>query len=91
MTITPPVTGIEPSAVSPIKEIGKIKGALLLIHGDSDRKIPLANSEQLLQAANSPDKQLLIIKGADHVQGFATDQKTYLKRILSFLEKWRSK
>jgi alpha/beta superfamily hydrolase len=79
MTITPPLPGIEPSAVSPIKEIGKIKGALLLIHGDTDRKIPLANSEQLLKAANSPDKQLLIIKGADHVQGFATDQKTYSK------------
>ncbi len=91
MTLAPPVTGLEPSEVSPVREIGKIKGPILLIHGDADRKIPLSNSEQLLQAANSPDKRLLVIKGADHVKGFATDRPKYLQETLGFLNKWRSK
>ncbi len=90
MTLAPPVTGLEPSAVSPVREIGKIQGPILLIHGDADHKIPLINSEKLLQAANSPDKRLLVIKGADHVKGFATDRPKYLQETLGFLNKWRS-
>lgn len=90
MTLAPTVTGLEPSAVSPVREIGKISGPILLIHGDADSKIPLSNSQELLKAAKSTDKRLLVIKGADHVKGYATDRPMYLKETLSFLNKWRS-
>lgn len=91
MTLTPIFTGLKPEEVSPIREISNIKGDILLIHGDSDSKIPMINSEKLLQAAKSSNKELVIIKGADHVRSYATDKKKYLDSVLAFLDRWRSR
>lgn len=89
MTLTSIVTGLNPQEVSPIREISRIKGPILLIHGDSDKKIPMVNSEKLLAAATSSNKELVIIKGADHVKSFATNKGRYLDKVLGFLDKWR--
>lgn len=39
---------------------------LLVIHGDKDRNVPLANGQALFEAAAEP-KQLVVIKGGDHL------------------------
>lgn len=89
MAIAPAITGLDPAAVSPLKEIGAFQGRLLLIHGDSDQKIPHSNSQQLLAAATTKQKQLLMVKQADHVKSFATDGVAYLEAVKKFLDDWR--
>lgn len=90
MTLAPIVTGLTPQEVSPISEINKIKGDILFIHGDRDTKIPMSNSEKLLQAAQTSNKELVITKGADHVESFPSYKKKYLDNVLTFLGKWKS-
>ena len=48
-----------------IARVGRITSPLLVIAGDSDRVIPLDDSELLFDAAREP-KQLVVLKGADH-------------------------
>ncbi len=45
--------------------IGKIKAPVILVHGDRDSLIPIAQSEALLKLANGNSK-LLVIAGAGH-------------------------
>ncbi len=45
--------------------IGKIRSPVILVHGDQDRLIPLAHSEELLKLANTQSR-LLVIAGAGH-------------------------
>jgi pimeloyl-ACP methyl ester carboxylesterase len=45
--------------------IGKIRFPVILVHGDRDRLIPLAHSEELLKLTNAQSK-LLVIAGAGH-------------------------
>ena len=61
-----------------IEDVKKIKCPILFIHGSSDDKIPVSESEKLFENANGP-KEIKIIKGADH--GY-TDHREELLRII---------
>jgi len=85
LDVLPVMTGLNPQAVSPIREVGKFAGRpLLLIHGEADADISIENSELLQQTY--PDARLVRIPGAQHVKGFATDRELYLKEVLCFLD-----
>jgi hypothetical protein len=48
-----------------IRKIGRVTCPVLVIHGDSDRTIPLWHGQALFRAARSP-KKLLVVPGGDH-------------------------
>lgn len=48
-----------------LAKMGKCRQPLFLAHGDRDELIPLAQAQQLLQAAPEP-KQFMLLKGAGH-------------------------
>lgn len=48
-----------------IRKIGRVSCPVLVIHGDSDRTIPLWHGQALFLAAPSP-KKLLVVPGGDH-------------------------
>jgi uncharacterized protein len=50
--------------VAPVKT--HVAVPLLLVHGKRDGKLPPADSEAILAAASSRDKQLLVVDDADH-------------------------
>jgi alpha-beta hydrolase superfamily lysophospholipase len=52
--------------VAPVRSAARISVPLLLIHGKLDRKLPPADSQAILAAAASRDKQLVLIDGANH-------------------------
>lgn len=83
--IVPPLTGLNPDAVSPVKEIKDFgQRPVLLIHGQADKDIPIENSEQLQQAY--PRAQLLRVPGAGHIKNYATAKQKYLSTVSAFLE-----
>jgi len=51
------LTGINPEQVSPVKAIQDLSPRPpLLIHGDADRDIPVANSREILYAAGGRNR-----------------------------------
>lgn len=85
MSVIPLVTGLRPEVVSPLEEVNNLKGRpLLLIHGEADSDIPIANSIKLQQSY--PNTQLLRIPGAGHVGSFGVDREKYLQTVIEFLQ-----
>lgn len=79
------LTGLRPEAVSPLQEVNNLRGRpLLLIHGEADRDVPIANSLKLQQSY--PNTQLLPIPGAGHIASFGTDREKYLQTVIEFLQ-----
>ena len=45
----------------------KLSAPLLVIHGDKDQLIPIAQGRAVFEAASSPDKEFYRVKGAGHL------------------------
>ena len=72
------------SAVRPVDAARRLHTPVLAIIGSADRTVPPAEGMDLFHAFAGP-KQLLVIPGAGHVGGYATDRPVYERTVLSFL------
>jgi pimeloyl-ACP methyl ester carboxylesterase len=71
------LVGGDPRATQPIAAVGLLEDVpLLLIHGDRDRTVPLRDARRLVAAAPAGARHL-VIAGADHGAGYATDPAAY--------------
>lgn len=71
---------------SPRTCIGKItETPLLVVHGDQDQVVPIAQGKELFELANEP-KTLFEVKGGSHGNSLARDQGAYRKRMLAWLD-----
>lgn len=62
--------------------------AVLVIHGQNDQDVPLAEGQELFAAAGQP-KSLLILPQSGHVDALTTpDRELYLSRITAFLDQY---
>lgn len=87
--VVPPLTGLRPDTVSPIKEVNELNGRpLLLIHGEEDIDVPIENSEMLEKAY--PQARLLRVPGGTHVQNYAAQPQLYMSTVLSFINQVQS-
>lgn len=78
--------GVWPSHVSPERAIGSLgKRPLLLIHGGQDLRMPLADSQRLLDnSLESQSKELWVVPEAGHLEAFAVNPPSYLNRLTDF-------
>lgn len=58
--------GVDPDRLFAINRIGDVEAPVLLIHGGSDRVVPVAHSHALKAAR--PDAELIVVPGAGHTQ-----------------------
>lgn len=76
---------------SPINHVDKLKARLLLVHGEEDRRVPIAGSQRLLEKAKELGKGDLItmvtIPAAGHAPVSYEDQLRYYGAWLEFLSK----
>lgn len=71
---------------SPKDFIGKISGTpLLVVHGERDLVVPLAQGKLLFDLANEP-KTLFEVKGGGHGDSLARQNGAYRKRMLEWLD-----
>ncbi len=71
-------------AASALASIGSIAPRpLLLIHGEADRLIPIANA-RALHAAAGDAAELWALPGVGHTQAFRHDEEAYLRRLDTF-------
>jgi pimeloyl-ACP methyl ester carboxylesterase len=62
------IIGYDFDDIAPRNRIGLVKAPLLLIHGDQDRVVPIANLYEL--ADRMPTRRVVVVPGAGHSDGF---------------------
>lgn len=88
LSLTPPLTGIDPRTVRPIDSVRALTIPLLFIHGTADDLVPYEDSVDLHRAAAaSADKALWLVPGAGHTTAYDTQPDAYLRRVLAFLDR----
>jgi len=65
------------------RKLASVKSPVLIVHGDLDRTIPVAEAQLLFAAANEP-KKLMIIPGAGH-NIFGSLGEEYLTQVDQFI------
>lgn len=75
--------------VCTLDEVKKTKIPILFIHGDKDDFVPTYMSEQNYEACKS-DKQILIVKGADHAESYYVGTEAYEAAAKQLFEKYGS-
>jgi pimeloyl-ACP methyl ester carboxylesterase len=72
------------AGVRPIDDAARLHKPLLAIVGTADRIVPPTEGYDLYRAAPGP-KQLLVVPGAGHVDGYRVAPARYRQTVLSFL------
>jgi len=72
------------SSVRPVQDAARLHKPLLAIVGTADQVVPPSEGFDLFSAAPGP-KQLLVIPGAGHVDGYRVDRAQYEQTVLDFL------
>lgn len=75
------------SDVSTLNEVAKTRIPILFIHGEADDFVPTWMSEKNYEACNS-EKELLIVKGADHAESYYTDTALYENAVKNMIKKY---
>lgn len=79
------VLGADPRATEPSRVIGLLETVpLLLIHGEADTTVPIAEGRRLAALAG-PASEHWIIPGAGHSEGHAVAGDDYERRVTDFL------
>jgi fermentation-respiration switch protein FrsA (DUF1100 family) len=68
-----------------LEKIAKIKGPLLVLHGDRDEVIPYDHGRRVFNAAPGP-KDFYTISGASHNDTYIVGGDAYFQRLRSFIE-----
>ncbi len=59
---------------------------VLMVHGRCDDFVPYHMTQEGFDACSN-EKELLLVEGAGHGVSFLVAKETYIKTVLSFLEK----
>jgi len=79
------ILGADPRSTEPGRVIGLVEPVpLLLIHGQADTTVPIADGLRLVASAG-PSARHWIIPGAEHSAGHATAGQDYEQRVSDFL------
>lgn len=60
---------------------------VLFVHGDEDYFVPWEMSRRCCEACISPQKKLVLVKGAAHAISYCVDGELYEKELTEFIEK----
>lgn len=61
------------------------KCPVLMIHGGSDERIPVADGQRIFEALPTPQKEFFVVEGATHGAGYRMAPDVYMARLTQFL------
>lgn len=79
--------GFDFKEASSVMQVKKCRIPILFIHGDKDSMVPYEMLQELYDAANC-EKDMLVIKGADHASSNAADPELYWGAVKAFIQKY---
>ena len=68
-----------------VDSLNKVNIPLLLVHGEEDDFVPLANSKKNYELYKGDEKELVTFPNAYHGMGYLVDPKRYIETIKRFL------
>lgn len=74
--------GINLGSLKPELAIKELSYAVLLIHGEADRRIPVSQSQRL--AAAPAGSELWLVSASEHANGFAHQPEEYTAKVASY-------
>jgi pimeloyl-ACP methyl ester carboxylesterase len=80
------IHGIEFERLNPADWAERIACPVLLIHGESDRRIPHAHSRRILERLGTHG-ELWLVEGVGHTKAFSNSPTEYVQRVLAFLNR----
>lgn len=78
--------GIKIDSCSAEEAVKHTRIPILIIHGDDDRFVPHDMGKAVYDAAQSPAKRFLSVKGAGHGMSYFTDNEGYVSAVKGFVE-----
>jgi alpha-beta hydrolase superfamily lysophospholipase len=70
--------------------VGRIRVPILFILGDSDKEIPVSDTDELLKASRNPADEKLIVPGATHSLSYRTAPDMVIDRVAAFVRRNRA-
>ena len=70
-----------------LSQVKKSTLPILFIHGDIDNYVPLYMVNELYEASNNPNSEILVIEGANHAESDYVNPKLYYETLFNFLDK----
>ena len=70
---------------SPIKDIIKSDVPILFIHGDRDRRVPLAMALDMYKRRKRKGDLLMVVEGAEHLEAYPMKKEEYESKVKLFL------
>ena len=77
-------SGVLLMEINSLQTVSDLNVPLLVIHGERDQLVPVAQGEAIFAAANEP-KMLYTIPQAGHLNIFTVDPETFTEQMRSFL------
>lgn len=72
--------------LKPVESARKIKLPILFVHGAEDKLVPSFMVEELYEACESGNKDILIVPGADHAQSYMIAKQQFEVKLDAMLE-----
>jgi len=73
--------------INPVDYCKNITQPVLIVHGTDDAKINVNNAKLLYREIASPNKELLLVKGAHHTDIHYVGGSAYFEKVLQFITK----
>ena len=80
--------GFDFSDVTPVDSVKNARVPMLFVHGKEDNLVPSFMAQELYEACSDPNKDILIVEGADHAQAHVNGKDEYEKKIDEFIAKY---
>ena len=71
-----------------LEAVKRSKTPTLFVHGDADAFVPTKMVYEVYDACACPDKDILVVQGADHAASYITDREAYEAKLDAFVEKF---
>ena len=82
---------VNSKSISPLKAIGQISPRpVFIINGEDDPRMLASDAKKLYEAAKEP-KQLWLVPGAGHLEGYSVAGNEYKRRVVDFFNQYLKK
>ncbi|PQJ15166.1 alpha/beta hydrolase [Aureicoccus marinus] len=75
----------DPTAVQPIESAKEIEQAVLIAHGDSDKRISVDNAQDLFDSLKTEKKELVIVPRAGHLNMMEVGGEGFKSLVMDFV------
>lgn len=79
------IAGFDPAEASPRRYCEKIEQPVLLVHGDTDKRIDVKYALENYTSMSSVQKYWLVVEGAGHLNVWEIGGERYFEKVLDFM------